>query len=211
MNLCSVQSCGDPVYGHSYCRRHMLRYNKYGNPLGGPPLRERNGEKLLFVQNVALNFKGNECLIWPFKTNPSGYAIFHFESKGRYVHNVVCGLVHGPKDEGQEAAHSCGVRACCNPAHLRWATRSENHLDKIAHGTMLRGEKHPNTHLTKEDVQSIRSLKGVVLQHVLASRFSTSVQAISKIQRGERWGWLPSDGDLIQATNASLRASLGRR
>lgn len=28
--------------------------------------------------------------------------------------------------EGMEAAHSCHNRRCCNPAHLRVATRSEN-------------------------------------------------------------------------------------
>ena len=75
------------------------------------------------------------------------------------------------------AAHSCNNPPCLNYRHLRWATVVENQHDKIAHGTALRGAKHPQTKLTEDDVRLIRSE---------VSRFKTPHQALA-----ERFGEQP--------------------
>jgi len=51
------------------------------------------------------------------------------------VHRIVCELAHGPSD--LYALHRCDTRECCNPAHLRWGTASENTrdmMDRRRHG-----------------------------------------------------------------------------
>jgi len=45
---------------------------------------------------------------------------------------------------------------CINPKHLRWATRQQNALDALEHGTssmFAAGEAHPNAKLSQADVE----------------------------------------------------------
>lgn len=60
-----------------------------------------------------------------------------------YVHTLVLEAFVGPRPEGMEACHSPDRNpANCAATNLRWDTPSANNLDKIAHGTMPRGETH---------------------------------------------------------------------
>lgn len=109
---------------------------------------------------------GDDCLIWPFKSNQTGYAYFQHLGLRYRAHRYMCQLAHGePPSPNHQAAHSCGNgrRGCMNPRHLSWKTNGENQLDRREHGTAQRGAK-----LTVEQVTIIRSLKGVVPQTSLA-------------------------------------------
>jgi hypothetical protein len=58
------------------------------------------------------------------------------------VHRMVCEAFHGPAPTlTHHAAHWDGNRKNNIPNNLRWATCSENHADKIRHGTTNRGLK----------------------------------------------------------------------
>jgi len=63
----------------------------------------------------------NECWPWKDACDPMGYPRY---SNGPYVgldimaHRSAWILVNGPIPEGYRFKHSCGVRNCCNPAHL---------------------------------------------------------------------------------------------
>lgn len=46
--------------------------------------------------------------------------------KRAYMHRVVYEMHNGSIDEGYEVDHICGVRACCNPDHMRLLTKSEH-------------------------------------------------------------------------------------
>ena len=61
------------------------------------------------------------------------------------VHRLVLLSHSGPGDDGMECAHNDGNPGNNKLSNLRWATRSDNHLDKREHGTMHRpvGEKSP--------------------------------------------------------------------
>ena len=88
---------------------------------------------------------GDECLHWPFSRLPAGYGIVGGRAVGRqYAHSLACTWAHGPRPEGKQAAHSCGKASCFNPKHLRWATVTENHADKVLHGTSGRGVSRPS-------------------------------------------------------------------
>jgi hypothetical protein len=100
----------------------------------------------------------------------------------------MCELVHGtPPEPGLEAAHSCGVRLCCNPQHLRWATTAENAADKRIHGTMPEGDRHGGSKLRADQVREIRRLRGTARTPEIAASYGVSSTTIRLIFAGKRW------------------------
>lgn len=89
--------------------------------------RAKNGEPEAFIE-MAKNYDGDDCLIWPYSVNGAGYANF----RNVNAHSLVC-----PGDRTSEkwqAAHTCGNRLCMNPNHLEWSSQSDNETDKLIHG-----------------------------------------------------------------------------
>lgn len=82
------------------------------------------------------------------------------------------------------------MEGCVNPRHLRWATRSENHADKLDHGTHNRGEQCPTVKITEEQARQILALKGRLSQKDIAAKFGVTFQHVSNIHLGKRWAWL---------------------
>lgn len=75
----------------------------------------------------------DECIEWPYHRGSHGYGVMTTAPKTqRLVHVIACEQFHGPKAPGQEVLHSCDVRACFNPRHLRWGTRQDNVTDMIS-------------------------------------------------------------------------------
>lgn len=77
----------------------------------------------------------DECVPWPFAVEPSsGYGAIKYNGKKYTAHRMALIIASGGHDSpGMDAAHKpvvCHNRGCCNPLHIRWATRSENSLDK---------------------------------------------------------------------------------
>lgn len=185
--LCSIPDCGKPSYRRGYCISHYWRLRKHGDPLGGGT---PNGEPLRFINEVAIQHFGEECLMWPYAKNDKGYGQIRLD-KTTYVHRYICMLAHGePPTPEHEAAHSCGRgnEGCISPHHIRWATDVENEADKLIHGTHNRGARHGHAKLTKTDVLEIISLKGKKSQYAIAASFGVSQQAISNIHNGRNWG-----------------------
>lgn len=89
-----------------------------------------------------------------------------------------------------DAAHACGMRACCNPAHLRWDTRKGNMADGLTHGTRLLGERVTGAKLTAEQVIAIRS-QPTRSQSELASEYGVQQSSISHIRNRKRWRHIP--------------------
>jgi hypothetical protein len=75
-----------------------------------------------------------------------------------HVHRMVAlAFIGRQPSELHEVAHNDGRPANNCATNLRWATRADNHADKIAHGTHNRGERHPLSKLSDEQVRAIRS------------------------------------------------------
>jgi len=101
-----------------------------------------------------------------------------------------CRVAQGPPPTGGEVLHSCNVRDCCNPAHLRWGTRAENAQDRAKDG-------HQNTgKLTPDEVRSIRrefanrSTGKMVAYADLGAKYGISDDGVRRIIYGETWAWL---------------------
>lgn len=147
----------------------------------------KRGEARAFLEE-AIKFEGDECLFWNFGQRGKGYGEIWLDGKIRGAHIIVCEAVYGPKPEGYEVAHSCGNRLCVAPRHLRWATRSQNHADKLLHDTHHRGERHPSVKITEEDVFDIRKSKETY--RVIAARYGISETQVYNIRNYKKWAWL---------------------
>lgn len=101
--------------------------------------------------------KGHILKPW---VQPNGYLVVSLWRNGkgfnRYIHRMVAITFHGHPPAGHEVAHIDGNPANNSAINLRWATKSENHIDKRRHGTMLRGERHHSAKLTANKVTELR-------------------------------------------------------
>lgn len=192
-SICNIENCDKaPAKGRrGMCLAHYKRFWRYGDATTQKKI--TNGEAQRYYREVVATYDGTDCLIWPYAKYPSGYGHLVYEGRDATVSRLVCEEEHGqPPTPDHEAAHGCGNGSggCVAKRHLRWATPAENAEDKIAHGTVTRGERHGGAKLTEADVISIRALRGKMLQRDIADLFGVSKAAVGLIQRGDRWGCL---------------------
>jgi len=121
--------------------------------------------------------------------------------KTRTIHSIVCKAFHGPRPTpSHDAAHWDGDKTNNRANNLRWATKAENQADRIRHGTVLtgdkhpsrlkpeclrRGERHPMRKLSAADVIAIRTLP--IKQVEAAKMFKIAQSNVSDIRRGIIW------------------------
>jgi len=185
---CEISGCGNRRHAHGLCSSHYNRLRRHGDPLAG---RVAEGEPLAFLLSH-VGHEGDGCVPWPYATLATGYGSVRYEGKTTRAHRLICELANGPPPESDlEAAHSCGVRGCINPNHLRWATKAENMADAVGHGTFPRGEQHGASKLSEADVLEVLSRLELGDTHQsIADDLGVSRNAITDIANGKNWGWL---------------------
>ena len=153
----------------------------------------RDGTVLKWLRD-AINYKGDDCLIWPFARNSvNGYPVAYVDGKLVLVSRYICRIVNGDPPPLNVARHKCGngKLGCIAPNHLHWGTKKEDVQDAIDAGTFPRGESNGVAKLTEEDVLKIRSLKGQHTHLVIAEMFGVSRRQIGRILSRKDWAWLP--------------------
>ena len=149
--------------------------------------RAKKGDLLRFVHDVIENSYGpGPCIIWPYGVTSMGYPHLHVNGKDwlatRYVMLAIDG---GPDKADLQVAHQpliCHSRLCIRPGHLRWATRSENALDKNIDGTTGR-------RLTLDVAQEMRSryAAGGTTYRQLAIEYGITAASVCHVIRGRTW------------------------
>ena len=132
---------------------------------------------------------GSECLFWPFASNRRGYPAVSINGRLWGVHRFFCEYRNGPPPSSlHQAAHTCGNGriGCVNPLHVVWKTQKDNEADKIAHGTHLKGECHPQSKLTVPDVIAIRQSTGVPIR-TLAEKYGVTIRQIFNVRSTQHW------------------------
>lgn len=149
---CSLDDCDRPHYGHGLCQMHYKR-SRRPSGLDGPVLQKDTKEYLRQLVSI----ETDACTLWGRSITASGYPLVQFDERAIVGHRLVCWDTYGPPPfDGAQAAHSCGVKRCVNPRHIRWATRQENEADKKRHGTYQYGERNPAVKLSDAQVAAIR-------------------------------------------------------
>lgn len=163
-----------------------------------PTLAAKRGSVDRWIDEVAVQFSGDECLTFPFAKDRYGYG--HITNKRRTrsscAHIYIAVRTIGAKPSPRhEVCHSCGNGhlGCVNPGHLYWGTRSENVSDAKSHGTFSGpprsiGSDHPRSILTESDVVSIRTkLASGAKPYHLAKAFGVNCGTICNIRDRQTW------------------------
>lgn len=144
------------------------------------------------------------CWEWRGCMFNSGYGALSILGKTRYAHRASYAAFVGPIPDGMFVCHKCDNPACVNPGHLFLGTPADNMADKAAKGRSLRGEKSKTSKLTERQVRIIKAFlnrhKPVKGQHggpctFLAGWFGVTQEAVSHINSGKTWSWLPADSE----------------
>lgn len=180
---CYYEGCDRPHYARGSCKKHYFRIQR-GQVDTGVRLRRPNGEHQDFLLNTVVPYQGDDCLLWPYSKYRDGRATIYLNGKMQIASRIVCQEAHGnPPTDKHQAAHLCGNGhlACVNPRHLAWKTMTENHADKLKHGTSNRNVHSGGFKLSPDDVRTIRELAATVRQKDLAKRYGVDPSHINKI------------------------------
>lgn len=191
-----------------YKRRYKNEWNNFKYPLKSDFIKFRNsknkkmtrkeyldilslGQQFLFFSIVFGN--KDSCWIWPYKYKLDGNykspSNVSYRGKSYSPPRLALILSKGsPPSDKNECAHDpvlCNNSLCCNPAHLRWASRAENHADMRIAGTVGVGEKNARAVLTEEQVKNI--LRDNRKQTDIALDYNVSSAMIHLIKTRKRW------------------------
>jgi len=126
-----------------------------------------------------------------------GYGKF-WDNKSYRVHRWIYEYLNGPIPEGLIVRHKCHNPSCVNPEHLELGTQQDNMNDKVKAGRSskvgTKGEKHPLSILTEQDVILIKKFlkrhNGHGVNTFLGRWLNVSHKNISAIKHGKSWSWL---------------------
>lgn len=103
------------------------------------------------------------------------------------VTHLVYEAAYGPLPDGMLLRHTCDNEWCVSLPHLVTGSQMDNVQDMITRGRARKatGERHWKARFTVEDILAIRASQELGV--VLADRYQTSPQYISRIRCGTTW------------------------
>lgn len=105
----------------------------------------------------------------------------------RNVHALVAMAFIGDRPLGFDICHNNGDRSDNRFENLRYASRKENHADKLIHGTDASGERHPGAKLSWPKVRTIGKAAKIMPQKMIAQIYAVSPMAVSRIVNNKAW------------------------
>lgn len=178
--ICSIEGCGKPHGGRGLCKIHWQQHYRAGTLATLP--QKPSWE---FLQ-AALKSETDECILWPYSKSGCGYGTFRKGGRNWLAHRLSCESRSGPAPADKPfACHSCGVRGCINPRHLRWGSPADNARDTVDHGNSMRGTRNANAKITPEVAKEI--FLSTESQVALARRYGIARYAVQLVQSGKMW------------------------
>lgn len=128
----------------------------------------------------------DDCWLWCAGKNRDGYGNFSLSGgHSALAHRASWFLAHGTWPDLQ-VLHRCDTPCCVNPAHLFLGTQQENMQDMFKKGRDSRGERHPISKLSDEQVTAIR-IAVTKKTKDLAIQFGISESQVLRIRNGTSW------------------------
>jgi len=181
VKICSINNCERPVLCKGWCGLHYDRDRKgidMNKPIPAP-----FGAGFDFIVSLIF-YTGDDCVNWPY-SQADGYGKLKYKGKTFTASRLLLQLIYGEDAvKGMDSAHSCHNRLCCNPNHLRIATRKSNMMDKLADGTNIGGRK-----LTESEAIKIKYDTRIPYR-VIAEDYNTTVSNVSSIKLGKSWKYI---------------------
>jgi NUMOD4 motif/HNH endonuclease len=107
------------------------------------------------------------------------------------VHRLVLWAFVGPCPPGKEGCHCDGDPTNNRVGNLRWDTPGGNQADRVAHGTILCGERCGNAKLTESAVRLAFILRAAGWTHrKIGAELGVAASNVSMILSGDTWAHL---------------------
>lgn len=134
--------------------------------------------------NILSSYSGSWKPMYP-KLRSDGYYQLDLTVNGKRktfgISRLVARQFIGERPEGKEVAHNDGVKTNNHVSNLRYATKSENALDRYLHGTM-------KTTLPDEAVLEVCRLAGLGwTERAIGDKFQVNYTIIHRILTGETY------------------------
>jgi hypothetical protein len=187
MPICPVEGCRDPVRTRGYCNKHYQRLLKKGAADAEVQFRGTDAER--FWRKVE-KAGPSECWHWIIKKGLNQYGQFRSSELKRPIGAHAFSFYLANRYVPPEVMHTCDVRSCVNPKHLRAGTRKLNMADMRAKGRQgnpnkPKGEAHHAAKLTEDDIRAIRASTESI--YTLGERYDVLGTTISAIRRRKTW------------------------
>lgn len=129
----------------------------------------------------------SDCIEWTGSKTSAGYGNRRIGGKNYLVHRLAFAEAHGREPDGI-LRHTCDNRLCYNVDHLIEGTFAENSQDMIDRDRHNRGERHPMSKLSANEVIELRRrFDAKENRKDLAAAFGISVRNVYVV--GSRKGW----------------------
>lgn len=153
----------------------------------------RKTDEQRFRENVRLD-KSTGCWLWTDRVDHRGYGRFYSRSLKREIPAHYYTLIKAgrPVPKDKETHHSCGMRNCVNPDHIKTLTHAA-HMALHAESGIWRGEKNSQAKRTELDIYVIMFLTRVIPVPAknLAKAMNIPLRSIYAIRNRECWSYLP--------------------
>ena len=110
-----------------------------------------------------------------------GYGAFRLKGKTQRAHRIAYFLMKGELIAGLELLHSCNNPKCCNPAHLRQGTHTEN-MQQI-HRDGRAAVRGANYQLGLSEVQLLDILTSTLSARSLARKYGVDHKTILRFKK----------------------------
>lgn len=158
--------------------------------------------------------KGNGCLEWTAGRS-GGYGMFTWGGRQISSHRAVWTLETGELLKSSDIViHSCDNSLCVEISHLRVGTQAENNADRAAkkRSNNLRGEDHPNSKFSDEDVATIRGLLEEGLSIIeISRRIGCAPTTVTDIRDGKSRSAATGEWRSVRAVPGLRKAERDKR
>jgi HNH endonuclease len=192
MTFCSAPN-GSYVCPRVECGCGALSRVDVSTSSGSQTVMSRGCDHCRFHKYVAI-MTTTDCWLWTgafySQAHRPTYGQAWFRGKRMGAHRMSYLLHVGPVDDGLEVMHSCDIKACVNPAHLRLGTHQENIREAFAKKPpgRLAGENSPRARLTWAQVRAIRAASAEGRSYAdLSRQYGVTAVQIRNIVLRLRW------------------------